>query len=127
MNKKPRVMLIDPKFPHNVGNAYRACAAWGADCPYWTGNRVSLDNFNGRLPREERMRAYRDSVHFSHLEGRLPFVDVYSDVTPICVELLPSAAPLTTFIHPEKALYVFGPEDGSVPGNIRAQCHHFIY
>jgi tRNA(Leu) C34 or U34 (ribose-2'-O)-methylase TrmL len=34
------VLLIDPHFPHNVGNALRACALLGAGSLYWTGNRV---------------------------------------------------------------------------------------
>jgi tRNA(Leu) C34 or U34 (ribose-2'-O)-methylase TrmL len=31
------VVLIDPKFPHNVGNALRACAVFGATRLVWTG------------------------------------------------------------------------------------------
>jgi tRNA(Leu) C34 or U34 (ribose-2'-O)-methylase TrmL len=34
------VLLVDPKFPHNVGNALRACALLDAHVLAWTGYRV---------------------------------------------------------------------------------------
>ena len=30
----------------------------------------------------------------------------------ICVDLVVGATPLPDFVHPEKAFYMFGPEDG---------------
>jgi tRNA(Leu) C34 or U34 (ribose-2'-O)-methylase TrmL len=30
------------------------------------------------------------------------------------------------FEHPENALYVFGPEDGSLPKTVRLLCHRFV-
>lgn len=47
-------------------------------------------------------------------------------VTPVAVELRPEAESLVTFEHPEDALYVFGPEDGSLPKPIRRLCHRFV-
>src|SRR6478672_9389859 len=58
--RPPAVALIDPKYPHNVGAALRACSCWGIGQLWWTGDRVSLDVPRGeRLPREERMKGYR--------------------------------------------------------------------
>src|SRR5262249_34036115 len=48
-------------------------------------------------------------------------------VTPVAVELLPTAQPLTSFEHPEDALYVFGPEDGGLPKAVRLLCHRFVF
>jgi len=57
------VVLENPKYPHNVGGALRACASFGATEFYWNGERVI---FNVRkLPREERMRHYQQSVRFA--------------------------------------------------------------
>jgi tRNA C32,U32 (ribose-2'-O)-methylase TrmJ len=39
----PAVALIDPKYPHNVGAALRACSCWGVGQLWWTGDRVTLD------------------------------------------------------------------------------------
>jgi tRNA(Leu) C34 or U34 (ribose-2'-O)-methylase TrmL len=130
MNQPPRgqppaVALIDPKFPHNVGGALRACSCWGIGQLWWTGRRVRLDVARGRrLPREERMKGFRD---VRMLPDDRPF-DRFEDgsVTPVAVELRPASESLVTFEHPEDALYVFGPEDGSLPKAVRLLCHRFV-
>jgi hypothetical protein len=64
MSAPGAVLLINAKFPHNVGAALRACAAFGAERLAWTPDRVpSLDDWppGQRLPREERMmKAYQE-------------------------------------------------------------------
>lgn len=123
------VLLLDPKWPHNVGNAVRACAVFGVPQLRWTGTRVDAQ-IEQRLPREERLRDYRQRVTFqrlgTHLQDRP--LDHYLSwgMTPVCVELTPGATPLPIFQHPERAVYVFGPEDGDVPKGIRHACHHFV-
>ena len=123
--RPPAVALIDPKYPHNVGAALRACSCWGIGQLWWTGRRVTLDVPRGqRLPREERMKGYRsvemvrDDRVFDRFEP--------GSVTPVAVELRPAAESLVTFEHPEDALYVFGPEDGSLPKSVRLLCHRFV-
>jgi tRNA(Leu) C34 or U34 (ribose-2'-O)-methylase TrmL len=89
------VLIIDPKYPHNVGNALRACACFGAERLAWSGNRVPDPAdwpAGARLPREERMRIYRsvDLTHGAdwpeawHLVG-----GASADVVPVCVERSP--------------------------------------
>jgi tRNA(Leu) C34 or U34 (ribose-2'-O)-methylase TrmL len=118
----PAVVLINPKSPHNVGKALRAASIFGARSLIWTGSRVDLSQYD-HLPREERMKGYA-SVEF-RVDDR-PF-DLFPEATPVCVEVLESAECLTTFSHPSHPLYVFGPEDGSVPPVIRRHCHKFVY
>lgn len=118
----PAVVLVNPKYPHNVGGAIRACAAFGLAQCWWTGDRVTIPQFGGRLPREERMKGYR-SVALRHDER--PF-DRGASGTPVCVEIWPGATALPDFKHPDDAVYVFGPEDGAVPKAYRVLCHAFI-
>jgi tRNA(Leu) C34 or U34 (ribose-2'-O)-methylase TrmL len=125
VGRPPAVALIDPKYPHNVGAALRACSCWGIGQLWWTGNRVTLDVPAGeRLPREERMKGYRsvamvrDDRVFDRFEP--------GTVTPVAVEIRPAVESLVTFEHPEDALYVFGPEDGGLPKPIRLLCHRFV-
>jgi tRNA(Leu) C34 or U34 (ribose-2'-O)-methylase TrmL len=123
--RPPAVALINPKYPHNVGAVLRACSCWGARQLWWTGERVALDVPRGeRLPREERLRGYRDveMVIDDHLFDRFD----PGSVTPVAVELLPTAESLVSFDHPEDALYVFGPEDGGLPKAVRVLCHRFV-
>lgn len=118
------VALINPKYPHNGGAAYRACAAWGVPQLWISGTRLRAQLSRERLPREERMRVYKEEVDL-HWSDRI-FDQFPSDVTPVAIEVLPSAEPLTTFVHPEKALYVLGPEDGSLSSSVLRHCHRFV-
>lgn len=122
MLRAPGVLLINPKFPHNLGATIRACSCFGLDSLVWTGSRIQVSQYE-RLPREERMKGYK-SVRFVNHER--PF-DLFADFTPVCVEVYEQSEPLTTFEHPEGAVYVFGPEDGRVPQVIRRMCHRFVH
>jgi tRNA(Leu) C34 or U34 (ribose-2'-O)-methylase TrmL len=122
MLKVPGVVLINPKFPHNVGATIRACSCFGVESLIWTGSRIDLSPYE-RLPREERMKDYK-SVRFRNHERPL---ELFGQCTPVCVEVFENSEPLTLFEHPDDAMYVFGPEDGGVPQVIRRLCHRFVH
>jgi tRNA(Leu) C34 or U34 (ribose-2'-O)-methylase TrmL len=120
----PAIVLTNPKFAHNVGAAQRAASCFGIKQLWFTGNRVSLEPSNGqRLPREERMKGYKDVdvIQYDYFYDQFP-----SSVTPVAVELRPNSEELTYFEHPENPLYVFGPEDGSIPQVSLRHCHRFV-
>lgn len=125
LGSAPAVALADPKFPHNAGAAYRACAAWGVPQLWISGTRLREQLRKERLPREERMRIYKDEVTLTWDDR---FFDQFpDDVTPVAVEVSPGAEPLTLeWEHPARPLYVFGPEDGSIPGVMLRHCHRFL-
>lgn len=119
----PAVALANPKFPHNVGAAVRAASCYGVRQVWFTGDRVRLDGAKRRrLPREERMRGYKE-VEVRHADR---FFAAFDDAVPVAVELRRNAESLIDFEHPERALYVFGPEDGSLDRAVLAQCHRFL-
>lgn len=121
------LLLIDPKYDHNVGAAVRAAAIFGADWLHWTGNRVDPDVSVGeRLPREERMREY-GHVDFRRVREAGCFEGVdWEGMTPVAVEVDHRSQPLPLFEHPENAVYVFGPEDGSLRRVHRMHCHRHV-
>jgi tRNA(Leu) C34 or U34 (ribose-2'-O)-methylase TrmL len=120
----PAVALVDPKFPHNVGAAVRAASCYGIGQVWFSGDRVGLTGARReRLPREERMRGYHE-VEIRHADR---FFDAFpAGTVPVAVELRPGSESLIEFDHPERALYVFGPEDGSLPRPVLANCHRFV-
>lgn len=118
-----QLILINPKFPHNVGGAVRAAACYDALSVTWTGKRVTLDATNKRLPREERLRAYR---HIDMVINDRPFDALPPDVVPVAIEVRETSEQLPAFEHPEHAAYVFGPEDGSIPSVLLRHCHRFV-
>lgn len=125
------VILQDVKYPHNLAAAIRACACFGVDQLLWTGERFSFTE-GERLPREERMKGYSDvkvlatERPFDHVD-RVSADQRTSRSVKVCVELMPTSAPLTRFTHPEHATYVLGPEDGYVNQAFRGLCHVFVY
>ena len=48
------------------------------------------------------------------------------DCTPVAVEITDNAMDLTTFVHPERACYIFGPENGSVRPEILKKCPYTV-
>lgn len=119
----PSIILINPKFPHNVGAAVRAASCFGIQQVWYTGDRVAMElEKSKRLPREERMKGYKD-VELRQFD--YPF-DAFEGATPVAVELRPNSELLPQFVHPENAIYVFGPEDGSIPQVHLRHCHRFV-
>ncbi len=118
----PGIILINPRHPHNVAATIRACSCFGVPTLFWTGSRVDPSQYD-RLPREERMKGYRD-VTWIHSDR--PF-DHFKNAFPVCIEIHPDSIALPDFVHPDNAVYVFGPEDGSVPQVIRRLCFSFVH
>lgn len=132
------VVLINPKTPYNVGSVIRACSIYEVKTLRWTGKRITtaegarmagqvFSRKPGRLPREERLKDY---AHVDWAESDSP--TVVSDLmrehgfVPVAVEIVPGAERLDLFEHPDRPLYVFGPEDGSIPRAVLAVCHRFV-
>ena len=99
--------LIDPKSPSNVGAVMRAAGCYGVDAVRYTGSRYD--------------RAVRFHTDTKNVSSSIPLVhvadlldDLPEHVRLVCVELVEGATPLPQFQHPDHALYIFGPEDGSL-------------
>ncbi len=120
----PALALINPKSADNVAKVVRLASCYGIPQVWWTGTRVNLDvTGRQRLPREERMKGFRDVSMIQHDQ----FFDQFdADVTPVAIEVRDSSETLFEFEHPEKPLYVFGPEDGSIDGAWLGHCHRFV-
>ncbi len=118
----PSVCLTNPKYAHNVGAAVRAASCFDIQQVWYTGNRFSLED-GKRLPREERMKGYKDVdlIQFDY-----PFDAFDNSVIPVAIELRNGSEYLPYFEHPHNALYVFGPEDGSIGKSMLRHCHRFV-
>ena len=123
LGRPPAIVLIDPKYAHNVGMVVRLASCYGLGQVWFTGERVSLDiSYRKRLPREERMKGYADVEIINY---DYPF-EQFTEVVPVAVEVRKNSEPLHSFEHPENAVYVFGPEDGSVSKPHINHCHRFV-
>ena len=106
-----------PKTPANVGSVLRAAHCYGAALVVTSGQRYT------KAPTDPQA-AYRHIplVQASDLHEAIPF-----DCVPVAVDLLEGAKPLHRYTHPERALYIFGPEDGTLGKAITAWCRDTVY
>jgi len=100
--------LYMPKSEPNVGGALRAAYCYGA-------SMVAIQGQRYRKFSTDTMKAWRHVpvLDVPSLVDAIPFGCV-----PVCVELADNARSLVNFCHPERAFYIFGPEDGSVPKSL---------
>lgn len=106
-----------PKTPENVGSALRACHCYGASMLAVAGKRfkrASTDTF--------QTHKHMPVIEVEDLKMVIPY-----DCVPVAVDLIDGAIDLTTYKHPERAFYVFGPEDGTLGRQVTSWCRDVIY
>lgn len=110
------VALTSPKSDVNVGGALRAAQCYGADLIVFSGNRIKRES-------TDTMAAWR---HIPMLKVADVFDALPHDCVPVAVELLPDAVDLIEYKHPERAFYVFGPEDGTLGAATVSRCRDIV-
>jgi tRNA(Leu) C34 or U34 (ribose-2'-O)-methylase TrmL len=110
------VGLVNPKTGHNIGGVMRAVGIYGAAMLALEGDRFR------RIP-ADTMKAWRHTpVMHGALRDLIPF-----DAVPVGVDLVSRAKPLHSYQHPERAFYIFGPEDSTLGDRHLAWCRDVIY
>ena len=124
LGEAPSIALVNPKFARNVGAVIRVAACFGMKQVWFSGDRMNIDpTGKERIPREERIKGY---ANVQLIQNDMFFNQFPKDVVPVAIELKDGAEQLHTFEHPEKALYVFGPEDGSLKRDELIRCHRRV-
>lgn len=119
----PSIVLANPRYAYNVGMVVRLASCYGVKQVWFTGDRVRMDlEKRKKLPREERMKGYRD-VEMINYDRPL---DQFPGAVPVAVEVRNNSERLQHFEHPQNAVYIFGPEDGSISPSLLNQCHRFV-
>lgn len=110
------VALESPNDEVNVGHALRAALCFRAGMVILS---QAPEGLNVRKLKTDPGRAYRHVpvIHTEELFEAIP-----EDCTPVAVELTDDAIDLSTFVHPERACYIFGPENGSVSQETLDRC-----
>ncbi|MGE6179823.1 RNA methyltransferase [Aeromonas salmonicida] len=112
--------LVNPKSPENVGAVMRAAGCYGADEVYYTGNRFELAR---RFATDTKQMV--DKIPLLGVDVLLDFVP--TGCTPVLVDLIEGATSLPDYVHPERAFYIFGPEDGTLDPARFAAVKEVIY
>ena len=104
-----------------MGSILRAAGCYQAQSIRYTGTRYA------------RAKAFSTDTKNAHFNIAVTQVSTVIDpindknLTKIAIELVEGATPLPLFKHPEKALYIFGPEDGTIEQDVIDQCDYVVY
>lgn len=120
MSSRVIIGLTNPKSPSNVGSVMRAAGCYQVEEVLYTGQRYAhaakftTDTKNAH----EKIPLTAVDSFFEHNTGNAKIV---------CIELVEGAMPLPYFEHPDNAIYIFGPEDGSLSQSIVNQADSVVY
>jgi tRNA(Leu) C34 or U34 (ribose-2'-O)-methylase TrmL len=104
--------LFGPKCDANIGGAFRAAGCYGAALVAVQATRIC------RVPTDTQ-KSWRKLpiLAVSDLFDACPF-----NCIPVAVDLVDGAQSLVDYVHPDRAFYVFGPEDGTLGEKILSRC-----
>lgn len=110
--------LENPKTAANIGSVLRIAGNFRAASVAVKGKRyekhpTDVQKTYRHLPLFHDVKDFRDFAPF--------------DCVPVAIELSDDARPLGSYRHPERAFYIFGPEDGSVSRSVREWCRDVVY
>ena len=109
------VALRSPKNTNNVGSVLRAAGCYGVDLVVVESQRVHS------LTDAQKAWRHIPTICVEDVFEARPFGS-----QAVAIDLVEGAVSLVDFVHPERAFYVFGPEEGTLGGLTLAQCQHRV-
>lgn len=106
------VGLHRPKNNLNVGSVLRAAACYDVSLV------VATERGYRKSP-TDTPKAYRH-IPFIQCDDLHPLIPY--DCIPVAVDIVDGAESLCNFEHPERAFYIFGPEDGTLGESVLSWC-----
>lgn len=108
--------LYYPKTPENIGGVMRA-----AYC--YESKLVVIQSNKFKKSATDTFKTYK---YIPVIRGKLKELIPY-DCVPVGVEIAEGATNLRDYTHPERAFYIFGPEDGSLNETMLNFCQDVVY
>lgn len=115
------VGLVRPKDAANIGSVLRGAFCYGAASVAIASPRIKPSIVRGAAT--DTPKAWR---HMPTIIGEDILTMCPVGAIPVAVDLVPGAVALPDFEHPERAFYVFGPEDGTLGRTITDRCAHRV-
>ncbi len=118
----PRVTiaLINPKTVTNVGAVMRAAGCYRVDAVVYTGTR-----YDRAAKMQTDTKDRRQTIPLTGVDDLLAHIPANAKI--VCVELAEGATALPDYQHPENAVYVFGPEDGTISQTLIDRADDVVY
>ena len=108
--------LFQPKSECNIGGALRAANCYNASIIIIQGRK--LFRMSTDTPKTWR---HKPVLIVDNLFDAIPY-----DCVPVAIEIADGSRSLTSYYHPERAFYIFGPEDGSISKEVIARCRDVV-
>jgi len=124
-NEFVSIGLTNPKSTSNVGSVMRAAGCYQADQVLYTGKRY---NRAAKLTTDTKNNC--SDIPLNHVESlgvECLTQAISADTKIVCVDLVKGATPLPLFDHPQKALYIFGPEDNSIRQSVIDKADYVVF
>ena len=111
------VALHSPINDFNIGAVLRAVKVFGASL-------LAIDGRGYNYAPTDVFHTYKSTpmLHVENVLDALPY-----DCVPVAVDLVENARPLHKYTHPERAFYIFGPENGTLGKKILDKCRDIVY
>ncbi len=109
--------LHQPKTASNVGSVLRAATVYESSFVAIAGKR-----YRKSCTDTCKFERHSPLFHVDFLKNIIPF-----NCVPVAVDIIAGAESLTYYQHPERAFYIFGPEDGTLSYEITDFCRDIVY
>jgi tRNA(Leu) C34 or U34 (ribose-2'-O)-methylase TrmL len=109
--------LHEPKCEKNIGAVLRACGCYEAEMIVVAGKR-----YHHAPTDTQKTWRHIPLIEVADLRLAIP-----KGCVVVAVDLIEGARPLTTYVHPERAFYVFGGEDRTLGPNVLSWCRDVVY
>lgn len=109
--------IYQVKHAINVGVLWRGAYQLGASYIFTIGHRYKVDS--GDVHKTWMRIPLFSFETFEEMKSAAP-----RDCPLVAVEM--GGTPLPDFTHPARAVYLLGAEDGGLPKDVQAQCHHIV-
>ena len=117
--------LTNPKSTSNVGSVMRAAGCYEVDQVLYTGRRYDRAAKLTTDTKKVRIDIPLNNVEALGVNCLTQAIDAGTKI--VCVDLVKGATPLPEFKHPEKAIYIFGPEDNTISQAVIDKADHVVF
>jgi tRNA(Leu) C34 or U34 (ribose-2'-O)-methylase TrmL len=123
--------LTNPKSPTNVGAVMRAAGCYKVDQVFYTGRRYAIAAKHSKDTLRTDTKNIHHTIPLKPIDNFIEIKELVDNVSSqtkiICVDLVEGATPLPFFKHPDEAIYIFGPEDGTIKQEVINIADEVVY
>jgi len=122
MNKRGYfgVGIYHAKTEANIGTLWRSAHNFGAAFIFTIGKRYKKQS-------SDTTKAWKTVPLFHYATFGEFYENIPHDCRLIAIEQSESSKSISSFLHPERAIYLLGAEDHGLPGSIQDDCHAIIH